>query len=231
MPPLIRMDWRDLAFLHWPVPPAHLQPRLPPGLRLDTLDGSAWVGLVPFRMTRVRPLGIPLPGDAIAFPEVNLRTYVRLADETPAVWFLSLDGDHRMAAVASRRLFAVPYHHARIAMDRVGDQRRLASSRQRSSHDAEVRLRYGPTGPVSEPAHGSFAAFASDRMTLVAGRSGRLLRTDVHHGPWRLGPGKVEIERNTLAAAAGLALPDSPPVVHIAEDLEGVEFRRWPRPA
>lgn len=43
-------QWRDLAYIHWRYDPATVQALLPPGLEVDTFDGSAWVGLIPFSM-------------------------------------------------------------------------------------------------------------------------------------------------------------------------------------
>ena len=44
------MRWSDLAFLHWPVPVEALRPLIPAPLALDTYQGTAWLGVVPFRM-------------------------------------------------------------------------------------------------------------------------------------------------------------------------------------
>jgi uncharacterized protein YqjF (DUF2071 family) len=225
MPALLRMDWRDLLFAHWPIPPGAITPLLPSGFAPDRFDGTAWIALVPFRMTRVRPLSVPLPGDAIAFPEVNVRTYVTLADGTPAVWFLSLDGAHRIGALAARTLFGVPYHDARIAFRRAGDTIEFEARRLRSRVPGEVRLRYRATGPARDLEPESFERFVSERRALVATRFGRQWRTDVDHAPWRLAPAEAEIGRNTLVAAAGLRLPDRAPVLHLAEDLVTVAHR------
>ena len=52
------------------------RPYIPDRLEIDTFDGSAWLGVVPFRMSGVRPRFAPaLPGVS-AFPELNLLTYV-----------------------------------------------------------------------------------------------------------------------------------------------------------
>ena len=68
----IRMTWEDLLFAHWPLKPCALRSKLPPGVELDTFDGQAWIGIVPFRMTAVRARHLPrLPG-LTAFPELNL---------------------------------------------------------------------------------------------------------------------------------------------------------------
>ena len=41
------MTWHDLLFAHWPVPADLVRPLIPPGLQIDTWDGSAWLGVVP----------------------------------------------------------------------------------------------------------------------------------------------------------------------------------------
>ena len=71
----LAMRWHDLAFLHRPVRAALLRAHLPPGLELDTFDGSAWVALVPFEM-RVGLFGVPPLPYLTVFPETNVRTYV-----------------------------------------------------------------------------------------------------------------------------------------------------------
>ena len=82
----------DLLFAHWPLDPAVLRPLVPAALELDTIDGRAWLGIVPFRMEDVAPRGLPaIPGLSV-FPELNVRTYVAYRG-SPGVWFLSLDAD------------------------------------------------------------------------------------------------------------------------------------------
>src|SRR3954451_15112605 len=62
--PLLRTSWETLAFVHWRVSPERIQALLPDGLVVDVHDGSAWIGLTPFVMANMRPLGVPdLPGD------------------------------------------------------------------------------------------------------------------------------------------------------------------------
>ena len=76
------MRWHDLLFMHWPLRPAVLHPHIPPALALDTFDGWAWLGVVPFRMSRVRPRYMPALPWGSAFPELNVRTYV-----TAGAWY------------------------------------------------------------------------------------------------------------------------------------------------
>ena len=69
---VMRMRWVDLLFAHWPFEPAVIQPLIPAGLELDTFDGRAWLGIVPFRMEGVAPRGLPVPPLVGAFPELNV---------------------------------------------------------------------------------------------------------------------------------------------------------------
>src|SRR4029079_1151950 len=93
-PWLLRMVWEDLLFAHWPCDPAALEPHLPPGLALDTFDGRAWLGVVPFRISGIRARGLPAIPGLRGFLELNLRTYV-VAGGKPGVWFFSLDAASR----------------------------------------------------------------------------------------------------------------------------------------
>ncbi|MFN8423535.1 MAG: DUF2071 domain-containing protein [Anaerolineae bacterium] len=106
------MSWLDLLFLHWPLDPDVLAPFIPPPLVLDTFDGRAWLGVVPFRMAGVRLRGLPpIPGTA-AFPEINVRTYAVAPDGRRGVWFFSLDATSRLAVRAARAWFGLPYFDA-----------------------------------------------------------------------------------------------------------------------
>ena len=101
--PVMRQKWRELLFLHWPVPPEALRPLVPPQLELDLFEGTAYVGLVPFTMTGVRPVGLPPVRGLSSFHETNVRTYVHREGRDPGVWFFSLDAANRVAVALARR--------------------------------------------------------------------------------------------------------------------------------
>ena len=143
-----RQTWHDLLFMHWPVAPADLGRLLPPSVELDTWDGDAWIGVVPFRMSDVMLRGIPAVPGLSAFPEINVRTYVRVGDR-PGVWFLSLDAGNGWAVKAARLLFHLPYYHAEMSCIRHGGQVLYESSR-REAPPAGFRASYGG-GPSSSP--------------------------------------------------------------------------------
>jgi uncharacterized protein YqjF (DUF2071 family) len=207
----VRMTWLDLAFLHWRVEPERLSGAIPAALRLETFDGSAWLGVVPFRMTDVGPRVLPpIPGVS-AFPELNVRTYVEHGGRR-GVWFFSLDAGDPLAVRAARRFFHLPYFDARMSCRRRGDVVDYRSVRtHRGQPPLAFRGRWKSVGEASPAAEGSLEDFLTRRESLFAvGRGGRVLRGDVEHDAWSLEPAEVEIEENTMAAPLGLAL-DRPP--------------------
>ncbi|MFO7168261.1 MAG: DUF2071 domain-containing protein [Chloroflexota bacterium] len=221
------MRWLDLLFMHWPVPAEALRPYIPPGLELDTFEGQAWLGVVPFRMAGVRPRMVPaLPGVS-AFPELNVRTYVT-AGGKPGVWFFSLDAASRPAVEMARAVFHLNYRHARMAARTLGDTVHYSSERtERGAPPAAFAARYRPTGPAFRAAPGSLEAWLTERYCLyAANRAGQLWRADIHHRPWPLQLAEAEVERNTMTAQIGLALPDTRPLLHFARELEVAAW--WP---
>ncbi|CAN5694477.1 DUF2071 domain-containing protein [soil metagenome] len=226
------MRWTDLAFLHWPVPAALLRPLVPAELELDTFEGDAWLGIVPFRMegTRARPAP-PIP-TATNFPELNVRTYVRAGRRgggRAGVWFFSLDAASRLAVLGARLSVNLPYFRA--AMNMTGDLEEgvhFTSRRHgdRGGEQADFRGSYRARGAVFETAPGSLEHWLTERYCLFGRfRSGAVYFMDVHHLPWPLREGRVDLELNSMAEAAGIPLhPDTRPLVHVAGSLD---VRGW----
>src|SRR5688572_2505606 len=104
--------WHDLLFAHWPVPTDVLRTIVPAPLALDTFEGQAWIGVVPFRMTGIRPRYLPALPWLSATPEINVRTYVTV-NGVPGVYFFSLDAASYPAVVVARSMFRLNYRHAR----------------------------------------------------------------------------------------------------------------------
>src|SRR5215210_6273203 len=156
--------WRALLFLHWPMPVDVLRPLVPAGLEIDTFEGVAYVGLVPFAMRRVRPWWSP-ERLAFDFLETNVRTYVHASGRDPGVYFFSLDASSRVAVAVARRQFGLPYHYARMRLTRDGDvftyaSRRLGGSQPRSFVRAVPGEYLGPTAP------GTLEHFLLERYVL-----------------------------------------------------------------
>lgn len=215
------MRWLDLLFAHWPLSPSACDDLLPFGLDLDTFEGQAWLGIVPFTMDDVAPRGLPVVPRLGRFPEVNVRTYVRHRGR-PGVFFLSLDAASRVTVEGARIVFRLPYFRADMASVPSGDAIAYRSRRtDRRGTPATFTARYRATGPGAPAAPGSLEDWLTRRMRLfsVDGR-GRILRTEIDHPDWLLRPAEAEIIDNTMAAAHGLALPDAPPHLLMADRLD-----------
>jgi uncharacterized protein YqjF (DUF2071 family) len=223
----MHMRWENLAFLHWPARLDEIRSLVPASLELDTFEGVPWVGIVPFRMTNVRAhLAPPIP-TAHDFPELNVRTYVRHGGHA-GVWFFSLDAESWLAVMAARAATNLPYYYARMRAETAGDDVDYESERAHpGSPTAEFRARYRQTGKVFHSTPGTFEHWSTDRLSLfTATRDGDVERIDVEHDRWPLQAATAEIERNTMAVAAGITLPPGAPRVHFAEALDVVAH--WP---
>ncbi|MEM7565301.1 MAG: DUF2071 domain-containing protein, partial [Pseudomonadota bacterium] len=112
----MRQRWEELLFLHWEVNPDLIQATLPEGLKVDTFEGKAYLGVVPFFMRGVRPAFLPAVPGISDFMECNLRTYVEGPDG-PGVWFYSLDCNQAIAVEVARSFFCLSYYHAEMSAD------------------------------------------------------------------------------------------------------------------
>ncbi len=216
--------WRKLLFAHWPLPTEALRPLLPEGLTLDTYDGQAWLGIIPFLMDSVRFRWLPGIPSTTRFAEINVRTYVT-ADDKPGIFFLSLDANSLLAIIGARVTYALPYYRARFAIttrEEAIDYRceRVDKTPDGATSPATFAAHYKPTGPAQLARRGSLEDWLTARYCLYTLRRSHLLRGEVHHAPWLLQPAEADIIRNTMTEPAGVHLPVRPPLLHYSELLE-----------
>ncbi len=224
-PWIMTQQWIDLLFAHWPIPIDVMRALVPSALPLDTWDGMAWVGVVPFRMQGVRPRFNPAVPWLSAFPELNVRTYVKLRDrgvEKTGVYFFSLEAANPVAVAIARSTFKLPYFNAQMSLLRTGETIHYRSRRtHRGAPAAEFVGDYEPTGPVALAQPNTFDAWLTERYALYTiGGSGQVYIGEIHHVPWPLQPATAQIEQNSMAAASGITLPDVAPVLHFARHLD-----------
>ena len=222
-PWVMTQTWHDLLFAHWPVDPGQLRALVPPVFPLDLFDGQAWLGIVPFRMTNVAPRGIPaLPGLS-AFPELNVRTYVRVGGR-PGVCFLSLDAGSSVAVRAARAWLNLPYYVASMSLTPRGGAIEYDSRRDREG-TADFIGTYAPEGPEFLPPAGSLEHFLTERYCLYhRNRRGAPYRLEIHHPPWPLRAAVADVRRNTMAEVHRVTLPDRAPLLHFARRQDVVTW-------
>jgi hypothetical protein len=219
-PWVMTQRWNDLLFAHWPLPASELTHLLPEGLTVDTFDGSAWVGVVPFWMDQVRVRALPRIPGANRFPELNLRTYVRERHSNqPGVYFFSLDAANPFAVAAARVIYRLPYYWAHMKID-AGERQEIQYSSERllTKPTARLRVRYRSLGKPC--VKGGLESFLTDRYALfTTTRHGGIARVNIHHLPWPLELAEAEFEVNELPEAHGIRLPDTKPLLQYSREL------------
>ena len=219
--PLMRMDWNDLLFAHWAFDKEVVRALVPPQLTLDTYDGKAWIGVVPFRMEDTRPL---VPGGALAadatrsrsFCELNVRTYVTV-NGMAGVWFFSLDAESAAAVFGARTLFKLPYFRARMGArtDADGTVEYESERTHRASRPASFAGAYRPVSKDPRvAAKGSLEEFLVERYALFTVRFGRAWRMDVLHPAWRLHDAEAEMREMRMLDPLGLNVDRQKPLLH-----------------
>jgi uncharacterized protein YqjF (DUF2071 family) len=222
-PWLMTQSWHDLLFAHWRVDASELRRVVPADFELDLFDHQAWLAVVPFRMSNVAVRATPSIPWLSAFLELNVRTYVRVADR-PGVYFFSLDAARWLAVTAARTLLNLPYYSADMTLDRDGEVRHYDCAR-RTRQSARFAATYEPVGSAFRAPVGSIEHFLTERYCLYHhDRRGRPYRLEIHHRPWALQPARATITLNTMATASRLTLPGGPVLLHFAQRQDVVAW-------
>ncbi|MEW4454601.1 DUF2071 domain-containing protein [Bremerella sp. JC817] len=200
-------QWRDLLFLHWPVPVEMLRPLVPSRLEIDCFDGQAYIGVVPFSMLGVRNASWP-KWAGMNFLETNVRTYVHYQGR-PGVYFLSLDAASRLAVWGARWLWSLPYYHAQMELTRRGDLIEYILQRQRSDGRLKVRYQIGrEIGPFDPD---SIEFFFLERYLLFLEYRRRIYSGQVHHVPYPAREVSLLESDQSLTSCGGVRIYTTPP--------------------
>lgn len=230
--------WTNLLFVHWKMPVELVQPLIPPELTLDTWEGQAWVGLVPFFMSGVRPWWSPAIPGVSSFCETNVRTYVHFRGRDPGVWFLSLEAARSLAVRIARWRWHLPYYRAKMNLNRHGDDVAYESTRLwpgKQGSGCRIRAEIGPllgddtperALPAGRALPETLEHFLVERYILYAQVApGQLLAGRVHHVPYPVRMARVTEFQDTLLPAAGITPPEPP--CHTAF-CDGVDVEIFP---
>ena len=227
LPWIMYQCWQNLLFISWPVPIERLRPLVPTRMELDTYNGQAWLTQVPMQMVKLHLRDLPPLAGASTFPEINLRTYVRVKNQL-GVFFFSIDSATHLGAWTARHLFHLPYLYAQMKLYRRGDSFYVQSHRPASEETpaADFVANYRPVGQLAATKPGSLEHFLFERYLLFCqSPMGILFRGDSHHPPWALQPVEVKIKTNTVPQAAGFELPTTALQYHYSP---GTQSLMWP---
>ena len=248
-PAIMSQQWCDLAFLHWFVPPARVQPWMPPGATPDIVPSGPFAGLtpvalVPFRMVDAgfgRGPAVPYFG---TFWETNVRLYSIDARGTHGIVFCSLDASRLAVVLAARLALGLPYRFSRMrGYQRVRDgspevawtaHTRWPSRRGISSRIA-IRVGGEFPGPTAGHVGGSgtgetsgdndsLVTFLTARWGLHTAVWGRTMYVPNVHQTWILRSADVLLLDDGLLVAAGFGDLATRPPDHVCF-AEGVHTR------
>ena len=191
--------WSHLAFLHWRVDSALVQPLLPRGLTPDVFDGSSWVGLIPFVLDRATIAGSPPVPYFGSFVEVNVRLYAVDATGRRGVVFVSLEASRLAAVLAARAAFSLPYEWSSTRGAEDGGAWHYRA-RRHWTRDVGCDIHVTPSDVPVETALGDFL---TARWGLFTERRGGTLFLPNEHPPWELFEARVDALDDTLLTVAG----------------------------
>ncbi len=211
--------WGKLLFIHWAIDADLLRPLIPAALSIDTFDGQAWIGVVPFTMWDIRASFLPpIPG-ARAFHELNVRTYVHYQG-LPGVWFFSLDAANKLAVWSARQFYYLPYFNAEMSLQQEGSTIRYSSIREDPQGAAAALKAAWTIGePLAQAQPGSLEFFLTERYCLYSHHRDQLYRSRIFHPSWPLRSATLDNYQSTMIESQGIPTPGGTPLLYYAESI------------
>ncbi|MBW8348799.1 DUF2071 domain-containing protein [Bacillus sp. IITD106] len=218
---IMRQKWRDVLFMHLPIKPEKLQPYIPSAIEIDTFDGYAWLGVVVFKIDGIYPRGFPPVSIRPAFPEINLRTYVRCNDK-PGIYFLSLDVDDWTSYTLAKRWLHVPYHPAKISIQKKKQSYQFESIRNRNNQII-CKGSYTPLSGIYYPENMTLDHWLTERYCFFSNDiKSNIYCLDIHHTPWPLQKAVSDIYTNKLFSPFHFDLTDGTPIFHYSKGVDAL---------
>lgn len=219
----LRQNWINLTFLHWKINPEKIKPFIPKDLELDTFQGKAYVGTIPFVMEKVRPHFFPYLPFISTFPEFNVRTYVKKNGKA-GVLFLTLDAQSYVTCTYAPRVYGLPYRYAKADV-KISEESYIWHS-TRTSNGLELKGKSKPVGDIRRAKKNTLEYFLFERYCLYVSHNDKLYMAYTQHNPWEFRDGEANIEINSLTESFDLGINNylSPDLVHVTK---GVKVKTW----
>ncbi|MEH7125174.1 DUF2071 domain-containing protein [Bacillus sp. JJ1532] len=219
----MRQTWRDLLFIHWPIPSEKLRKHIPASLEIDTFNGSAWLGIIVFVMDGIYPRGLPNISILPKFQEINVRTYVKCNGKS-GIYFLSLDVCDWASYTIAKRWLRLPYQSAQISIEKKGQNFHYKSIRKRKTkYEITIDGTYKPLEEVYLPKEGTLDHFLTERYCFFSSNNGiHTYCLEIHHQPWQLQKTEIEIYKNTLFTPFNIDVNKVTPISHFSKGTDSL---------
>jgi uncharacterized protein len=202
--PLFLAAWNRAAFIHYEADARLLQRQVP--FELDLRDGRAYVSIVAFTLSRMRPriggrLGEWLFKPIATNEFLNVRTYVQHRGE-PGIYFLAEWLSNPLSVRLGPRTFGLPYKFGRLSYDHARSSVNLCGNVEARDGFLSYRGKV-KAGSFAPSDAGSLTEFMLERYTAFTrhGKRRRLFR--VWHEPWPHEPLEMDVTSDDLLASTG----------------------------
>lgn len=185
-PWIAQQTWRNVLFIHFPVPYQELRKYIPEPLTLETNDGQAWIGIVLFEALYSRLRQMPKPISFRYFLQLNVRTYVNFNQES-GVFFFSLDANRKLPVLGARFL-SLPYYFAHMEMKKLGNNFHMKSNRivQNQKQIPSFDITYKPNSRPFTSKKESLVYWFTERYCFWTIRKNKIYKGPISHDPWTL---------------------------------------------
>lgn len=210
----MHQEWHNLLFLHWRIPDALIRPHIPSELSIDYYDGSAWIGIIPFEMRKLRPTLLPAVPPISNFIELNLRTYVQDRQRRKGVWFFSLDTQNPLGNWIARTCFHLNYRYASTQLskttlsegERIHYQIQLPVRGESKQSEESYLWSHGQETFQASKDPDSLDCFLTERYRLFSynHRKRQLITGTLSHAPYQLNRPDLSAFRTNLFASNGI---------------------------
>jgi len=182
--PFLTAEWRNVLGVTYVADEALLEPHLPRGAQIDTLEGAPRVSVVAFQFLHTHVRGVPIPLH-VNFREINLRFYVRLHGRR-AVVFIREFVPRPAISIVARLAYNEPYRTVRMR-DEVLARHGQIGVRHRFGPGLRNRLEAWADPEPVVPAEDSAAYWLTHHELGVGrGRDGSARFYEVDHPVWAL---------------------------------------------
>jgi uncharacterized protein YqjF (DUF2071 family) len=219
--PIMHQRWQNLLFLHWAYDQDKIQNTLPPGLKVDTFQGKAYITMSPFSMKDLSVAFLPpIPG-IDSYIEVNVRTYVYDKNDTPGIWFYSLDLNSFYFSKLARKTFSLPYFYSDLNAKSYLNRMNIEGKRI-DQPETKINFSYNLAYENNYEAEvESLEFFLIERYVLFSFESNQLNFGKVNHQPYKISNAEVfEYNSNLLKVNSFEIEGKQPNAMHFCKDIE-----------
>jgi hypothetical protein len=216
---IMKQTWRNVLFLHWPIPPEYLRPLVPSALQIDIYQGQAWLGIIVFELEGIYPRGLSRLSFTPPFPEINVRTYVTYKGE-PGIYFLSIDVHNWASLQIAKRWYHLPYHPSKVSLKKKGKSLHF-EARRKNKPLYYIKGSYTPSDELIDIRINQLDYWLTERYRLYSSnRFSNIYTAKIDHPPWSLQKASVTLDQNTLFTPFEFNLAEDTPIAHYSDGMQ-----------